>query len=177
MIRSSTSARVSPLPFCALASSFLPISNSPDIECHSSLHHMSFASALILVVAIWCIYVGWPWYRNWKQAKALHVPIVISPISTSGAALQSLRYILDRDILPTWITRLAFVRLIQRNSRFQEKFAVHAEYGKLFILVTPATCELYVADVDAAKQVLSRWRDFPKPSSLLGMIFPERNAG
>ncbi|RMZ39501.1 hypothetical protein AFCA_002349 [Aspergillus flavus] len=128
---------------------------------------MSFASALILVVAIWCIYVGLPWYRNWKQAKALHVPIVISPISTSGAALQSLRYILDRDILPTWITRLAFVRLIQRNSRFQEKFAVHAEYGKLFILVTPATCELYVADVDAAKQVLSRWRDFPKPSSLL----------
>ncbi|KAE8422976.1 cytochrome P450 monooxygenase [Aspergillus pseudocaelatus] len=128
---------------------------------------MSFASALTFVVAIWCIYVGWPWYRNWKQAKELHIPIILSPVSTSGVALGLLRYILDLNVLPTYITRFPFIRLLRRNSRFQEKFAVHAEYGKLLILVTPATCELYIADVDAAKQVLTRWRDFPKPSSLL----------
>ncbi|KNG89894.1 cytochrome P450 monooxygenase [Aspergillus nomiae NRRL 13137] len=128
---------------------------------------MSFVSVIIFVVATWCIYVGWPWYRNWTQAKELHVPIILSPISSSGLALQLLRYILDLDILPTCMTQLPFVRLLRRNAKFQEKFAVHAEYGKLFILVTPETCELYVADTGAAKQVLSRWRDFPKPSSLL----------
>ncbi|OGM46141.1 cytochrome P450 monooxygenase [Aspergillus bombycis] len=128
---------------------------------------MSFASAITFVVATWCICVGWPWYRNWIQAKELHVPIILSPISTSGIALQLLRYILDLGILPTCITQLPFVRLLRRNARFQDKFSVHATYGKLFILVTPATCELYVADTDAAKQVLTRWRDFPKPSSLL----------
>ncbi|KAE8381892.1 cytochrome P450 monooxygenase [Aspergillus bertholletiae] len=127
---------------------------------------MYLESALIFV-AIWGIYVGWPWYHHWTQAKELHVPIIISPISTNGLALELLRYILDFEVLPTCFTELPFVRLIRRNSRFQEKFAVHAEYGKLFVLVTPAKCELYVADVDVAKQVLRRWREFPKPSSLL----------
>ncbi|KAI9037555.1 cytochrome P450 monooxygenase [Aspergillus affinis] len=56
------------------------------------------------------------------------------------------------------------------NWAFREKFSIYQEYGTCFILVTPTGCELFVADRDAARDVLSRRNDFPKPIKLLGKL-------
>ncbi|KAF7591049.1 hypothetical protein BBP40_002009 [Aspergillus hancockii] len=129
-------------------------------------------AGLILIAVAWSVCVGCPLYRNWTRAKKLDVPLIISPASYGSLSWLLLRCLLDYNILPTCIARLPFLRLIRRDWVFHEKFAFHAEYGALFILVTSARCELYVADNHAAQQILARRNDFPKPRQLLGMSFP-----
>ncbi|KAJ0417946.1 cytochrome P450 monooxygenase [Aspergillus carlsbadensis] len=113
---------------------------------------------------------GWPLYRHWRQARRLNLPIIISPVRRWGHAHRLLQYIIDRDLLPSAILKLPSVRIAQGNWTFREKFAIHQQYGKIFVLVSPTGCEIYVADAKAAKQVLDRRNDFPKPNRLLAKL-------
>jgi hypothetical protein len=81
-----------------------------------------------------------------------------------------LQHIIDRNLLPKAILRLPFARFAQGSWAFREKFSIHEKYGKIFILVSPTGCEIYVADAKAAKQILDRRNDFPKPNRLLARL-------
>ncbi|KAL2819073.1 cytochrome P450 monooxygenase [Aspergillus cavernicola] len=100
----------------------------------------------LILFGSWLWSTGWPLYRNWRRAKALNLPIILSPISRQG--------VLHRT--GSWT--------------FREKFSIHAKYGKIFILVTPITCDIYVADGKAAKHILDRRNEFLKPNKLLAKI-------
>jgi hypothetical protein len=48
----------------------------------------------------------------------------------------------------------------------EKKRPYNAETQESFAIVTPAGCELYIADSIAASQILMRKKDFPKPLDL-----------
>ncbi|KAJ5326775.1 cytochrome P450 monooxygenase [Penicillium brevicompactum] len=70
--------------------------------------------------------------------------------------------------MPQYITQLPSVRLSQSSWTFKEKFAIHGQYGKVIVKVTPTSWEIYVADAKIAKQVLDQRTAFHKPNKLLG---------
>ena len=52
---------------------------------------------------------------------------------------------------------------------FQDKYAVHNEFGNAFTLVTPSRNEIILADPEAAHGVLSRRKEYIKPAEMYGM--------
>ncbi|KAL2822427.1 cytochrome P450 monooxygenase [Aspergillus granulosus] len=119
----------------------------------------------------WCLFnTCWPLYRHWRQARCLGLPVLVTPICRGGYAQRVLQFTLDRDLLPEFIARLPCVRVSQDSWIFRQKFAIHQRYGSVFVLVSPTGCEIYVGDSKAAKQVLERRTDFPKPNRLLGKL-------
>lgn len=48
--------------------------------------------------------------------------------------------------------------------QFGEKYALHEQFGDAFMLVTPSTNELVLADPDATTEVLGHRKEFPKPT-------------
>ncbi|KAL3478493.1 cytochrome P450 monooxygenase [Aspergillus californicus] len=113
---------------------------------------------------------SWPLYRNWRRSRALDLPIIVSPVSRGSLLQQALHSASVRQVLPTCIAGLPFIRLSRGSWTFREKFEIHDQCGRIFILVTPTSCELYVADAFAAKQVLDRRADFLKPNKLLSRM-------
>ncbi|KAL2840623.1 cytochrome P450 monooxygenase [Aspergillus pseudodeflectus] len=123
-----------------------------------------------VILGYWLSTTGRPLYNHWRRARQLNLPIIISPIRRWGPAHRLLQHIIDRNLLPKAILRLPFVRVAQGSWTFREKFSIHQQYGKIFILASPTGCEIYVADAKAAKQILDRRNDFPKPNRLLARL-------
>jgi hypothetical protein len=76
------------------------------------------------------------------------------------------RTLFKAKILLSWRKIFPFLRILQLNWPFLEKYAIFEDYGDVFAIVTPASCELFIADSMAAKQILTRKKDFPKPLDL-----------
>ena len=132
---------------------------------------MSLLSISAVVSVLWCLRVAWPWFRHWKRARQLNLPIVLSPTSNGSFGWLCLQYAWRYGLIPNLLANLAVVRLSRPNWQFREKFSVYRDYGKLFILVTPSGYELFVADKELTRQILYRRSDFPKPIHMLSMSF------
>lgn len=126
--------------------------------------------AIAIIFGVWGVgTVALPLYRNWTIAKQLHVPIIVAPWTRYGTTWKLFQSAYQhRYLKPLW-KFLPFARLMRGNWAFEEKYAVCATHGELFALVTPANIELYVADINIARQILSRGKDFPKPLEILSM--------
>jgi hypothetical protein len=74
--------------------------------------------------------------------------------------------LLEAKLFVSWQTTFPFLRLLRPNWIFLEKYAIFETYGDVFAVVTPAGCELFIADSKAAQQILMRKNDFPKPIDL-----------
>ncbi|KAL4922620.1 cytochrome P450 monooxygenase [Aspergillus aurantiobrunneus] len=125
---------------------------------------------LAILVSCWLVFTGWPLYCTWKRAQQLHLPLIVTPIPRGSFLQQSLEYALAISIFPSWLTQLPFVRVSVRSWTFKEKFRIHRQYGRIFAVVTPTTCEIYVADAKAAKQILHQRTAFLKPNRLLAKL-------
>ncbi|KAL3459791.1 cytochrome P450 monooxygenase [Aspergillus heterothallicus] len=112
----------------------------------------------------------WPLYCHWREARRLNLPILVTPICRGGLSQRVLQVVLDRGLVASFIARLPCIRVSQGSWTFREKFSLHQEYGTVFILVSPTGCEIYVADAKAAKQILDRRLEFPKPNRLMGKM-------
>ncbi|PLB46243.1 cytochrome P450 monooxygenase [Aspergillus steynii IBT 23096] len=128
---------------------------------------MFLLSALLVVGVLWCLSVAWPWYRYWRRARKLNLPIILSPTSPGSLLWRCVQYASHYRLLPDLLANLALIRLTKPNWQFREKFSIYSDYGPIFILVTPTGYELFVADRDVARDILYRRNDFPKPIHLL----------
>jgi hypothetical protein len=70
---------------------------------------------------------------------------------------------LEANLPISWQRIFPFVRILRPQWVFREKHAIFEKYGDVFAIVTPAGCEIYIADSKAASQILMRKKDFPKP--------------
>ncbi|KAE8152066.1 cytochrome P450 monooxygenase [Aspergillus avenaceus] len=130
----------------------------------------SIALGLIVLGVIYLLYNTWPLYRNWKRARRLGMPVIVSPVTTGSLLWLVVVYSIRHGSIPTYLHRLPYVRVMRISWSVQEKQAVHKELGKLFIRVTPTDCELFVADRVLAKQILQRRDDFQKPRQMMEML-------
>lgn len=119
---------------------------------------------LVLIVAAWGVSTLWlPLYHNWSTTQRLKVPVIVCPISRHGPTWRRLQTLFEAKLLISWRTIFSFLRLLRQNWIFLEKHAIFEKYGDVFAVVTPAGCELFIADSKVARQVLMRKNDFPKP--------------
>jgi hypothetical protein len=126
-----------------------------------------FISLLVLIVAAWGFgALVLPLYQNRCIAQRLKIPVIVCPISRHGLMWRYLQELLKVNPLVSWLSIFPFLRILRPNWTFLEKHAVFEEYGDVFALVTPADCELFIADSNVASQILMRKRDFPKPLDL-----------
>lgn len=125
------------------------------------------ASAIVATVA-WTVISVVP---NYKAARSIGFPIVISPVSTLSPF-----WILTYRVFPSILTlkRLPFglgtwARCTYMGWSFQDKHALHDELGHIFTIVTPGGNEVIVADPETAQTVFARRKDFIKPAMMYGM--------
>lgn len=126
-----------------------------------------FISLLVLIVAAWGFgTLGLPLYRNWSIAQRLKVPVIVCPIPRHGQMWRRFQTPFNAKVPISWRNIIPFLRILRPNWPFLEKHAIFKEYGDVFTIVTPGRCELFIADPKAAKQILMRKKDFPKPLDL-----------
>lgn len=98
------------------------------------------------------------------------LPVVISPVDHLNPvwiALQKpLRPFLEN--LPFGLG--SFVRYSHLSWFFDDKYRMHEEHGKIFMVVTPGMNELHSVDPDVNSQILSRRKDFEKPEKILKAV-------
>lgn len=128
------------------------------------LYLFIFASALW---PLWCLSC---FLKNRQIAKAIGVPIVVSPVGFNNPFwLFSSRLIAPHlQQLPFGLG--SFVRYNTSGWNYHDKYKMHHEFGKIFVHVTPGGNELFIADPSVADHILSRKKDFIKPVSLLGEL-------
>ena len=52
---------------------------------------------------------------------------------------------------------------------FHDNYAIHKELGKVFVLVTPSTNQVIVADPEVAYSIMTRRKEYMKPTIMYGM--------
>ncbi|KAJ5715763.1 cytochrome P450 monooxygenase [Penicillium malachiteum] len=109
-------------------------------------------------------------YTNWTIAKQLRVPIIITPFVPKSPLWKYVQSLLPVH-LPYYLANLLqFTRVMRDNWMYHERYTIYKDYGEVFALVTPTGVEVYIANVEAARQVLTRGRDFPKQIELMGKL-------
>ncbi|OAP58718.1 hypothetical protein AYL99_07808 [Fonsecaea erecta] len=113
----------------------------------------------ILALVVWTFH---GLVSHYVAARKIGLPIIVTPID----ALNPL-WVLGRPVLAPLIQKLPFglgefVRYSYLGWPWEYRYRMHARYGAAFTVVTPAECQVVVGDVDAAAEVLNRWRDFIK---------------
>lgn len=107
---------------------------------------------------------------NLRSAKKTGLPVVVSPVDHMNpfwVALQKpLRPFLES--LPFGLG--SFVRYSHLSWYFEDKYQMHAEHGKVFMIVTPGMNELHSVDPAVNSQVFSRKKDFEKPEKILKSV-------
>jgi hypothetical protein len=124
-------------------------------------------SLLVVIVAAWGFgTLGLPLFRNWSIAQRLKVPVIVCPIKRHGRMWRHFQSLFKTKLLLSWRKIFPFLRILRPNWPFLEKHDIFEDYGDVFAVVSPACCELFIADPKAASQILMRKKDFPKPLDL-----------
>ena len=120
------------------------------------------ASILIPIFAI----ILTLWYfssfpTNYRQARKTGLPIFISPVNPANpfwlVFAATFQPQLER-YLPSCIYNR--IRTAIFGWEFRCRYTVNAKLGPVFVLVTPARNEVWVADPRMASEVLARRKDF-----------------
>lgn len=101
--------------------------------------------------------------RNYFIARKLELPIIISPVTW-----QEPWYVLVGGSLQRF-KNLPFCGWIGYSSlgwMLHDRYKTHQQLGPAFVVVSPGKNEVYVADPEACKELLSSWRVWTKPPEL-----------
>ena len=125
---------------------------------------------LTSTLVAWFLWTAISLWNNYIVARRTGLPIVFSPIAPLN---------LVWVVFQGWFTPILkplpwglgeFTRYIVIGWSFSDKHALHREHGDAFIIVSPGTNELVVADPNAVTAILSRRRDFTKPEVMYSML-------
>ena len=121
---------------------------------------------ILLLPLLWVLYVLVSFLLNLRQAKSMNLPLVASPIYP----FHPVWVITQKYILPllrclpfhlgTW------TRFNYRGWQYVDKYKLHRELGDAYIMLSPGTNAVFLANPEAVDDVLSRRKDFIKPTML-----------
>ena len=114
--------------------------------------------ALFILLTIW-YFSSIP--RNYRLARATGLPILLCPVNPSNPFWLVLSTIFEPTLsryLPTFVYHRIKVAIF--GWEFRCRYTVNQEMGAVFVLVTPAKNEVWIADPEMAQAVLMRRNDF-----------------
>ncbi|KAL4916486.1 cytochrome P450 [Aspergillus aurantiobrunneus] len=128
--------------------------------------------SLILVPLV---YKAVAWTRNIQEAQRSGLPYALTPIHelevwayfTNPVLRACLAgYVLKGAGWPRW------ARFMIKDWTYEDRGRAHLEYGKVFLVVSPAGLICYIDDPDAALAVCTRRKAFVKPPEKMKMLEP-----
>ena len=123
---------------------------------------MSFWLILVLLLFFWPIWTLLGLFKQYRVARSLGVPAVISPIDESNLLwlLLGSRVIPLLRLLPPSLN--GFTHYLGRGWIWTDKGQSHIQLGDVLAKVTPSSCKIIVADPRACDDILNRRKDFFK---------------
>jgi hypothetical protein len=96
----------------------------------------------------------------------MHLRILMSPVNNVNTL-----WILTQGFLIPLIKLLPFglgswVRHNQRGWQYKDGFRIHEDFGDAIVHTTPVANQIYLANAEAAHEIMLRRRDFVKETSL-----------
>ena len=131
---------------------------------------MTWLICIGLLLGTWTTWSFTSLYVNYRAARKIGLPIIVSPVS-----VMNLPWILSYRLLPfdlpKLLSRLPFglgkwALYTYTGWQYDDAGAIHAELGPAFVLCTPSVNEVAVADPAAAHVIMSRRKEFPKPAKI-----------
>ncbi|KIW20203.1 hypothetical protein PV08_00778 [Exophiala spinifera] len=99
-------------------------------------------------------------WKNYREARKLGIPIVITPVSWLdpfwGLFAQNLR----------WVKYLPFTywyEISKFSAPQRERHLIHRKWGDVFVVVSPKANYIYLNDPKASNDVLSHYKTWTKP--------------
>jgi hypothetical protein len=113
---------------------------------------------LLLLPILWLSWATTSLLRNYRSARQINLPIILSPISTLNLAWRAFRgrAVPILKYLPYHLG--AFARI----NYFGDRYGIYEELGDAVICVTSGNNELYLSNAEAVDDFLSRRKAFPK---------------
>lgn len=129
--------------------------------------NMAWLSICSLCFLAYCLWTAYTLFQNYRKARQLHLPIIVSPVNP----LSPFWALFHKQLVPI-LKNLPFniagsVSYSYVGWPFDDKYAIHERLGDAFLVVNPANIELYIAEGEAIDTIVSRRKDFPKPVDLM----------
>ena len=127
------------------------------------------AESFMLLIFIWYL-SSFP--RNYYLARKTGLPIFLCPVNPANPYWLALSAILE-PVLAKYLPSVVYdrIKVAIFGWEFRCRYTVHAKLGPVFVLVTPARNEIWIADPEMAQAILSRWRDFSQLEMSSRMFF------
>lgn len=107
-------------------------------------------------------------YLNYKNASALGLPRVVSPITPDNPLWIAFQTIFKTIIRRFPFGAFSFTKHTRLGWEFHDRFHTHVRLGDAWVLVTPTRNWVFVANAEAVTDIFSRGRDFVRPVWMLG---------
>lgn len=120
------------------------------------------------VPLVWLCLMAYRLFCHYQGALKLNVPIVYAVISSDNPIWIAFQTVFPFvfDIVP--LDAIPFLRHSRLGWEFYDRSRTFERLGDVWVLVTPEKNWLYVAQADAAYEILSRGRDFERAVWMLG---------
>lgn len=129
---------------------------------------MAWVSIIFTALIAWVLWTVTSLRSNLEVARRTGLPVIISPVNPSNPlwmiAYKVLPIIRILKRLPFGLGQ--FARCTYQGWCFDENYALHAELGEAFVLVSPSSSELVLANPDASVEVLAQRKEFFKSESM-----------
>jgi cytochrome P450 len=129
-----------------------------------------FAQLIITVAVGFCSLIIVNLLQNYRRARKIGLPILITPIPFHNPLWQLFEPYLAPLLrsLPFGISSV--VHYSRRGWQYDDKYRLHAKHGGAFTVVSPDITQVFLADAGAAEELFSRRKDFVKAHSNYGVL-------
>ncbi|KAI2848382.1 hypothetical protein CBS11852_2944 [Aspergillus niger] len=137
---------------------------------------ISLRTALTILVGIYLLYKLLSFVRFYIIGRRSGYPLVVTPLFTQHTLWQIVGPTFQVQLkryLPTWLHEHVDIHI--HGWEFRHKNAMHRRYGKVFAIVSPDECSLWIADPTVGATVLQRRKDFIQPdvvAKFMGVFGP-----
>ena len=116
------------------------------------------------ILAIFCLMTAWYFSSlpfNYRLARATNLPIFISPINPANPFWLVFSSIFE-PTLSRYLPKIVYdrIKVTVFGWEYRCRYTLNEKLGPVFVLVTPASNEIWIADPDMAANVLLRRNDF-----------------
>ncbi|OJZ90997.1 hypothetical protein ASPFODRAFT_41430 [Aspergillus luchuensis CBS 106.47] len=125
---------------------------------------MRLRTALAILAGIYLLYKLLSFIRFYIIGRRSGYPLVVTPLFTRHSLWQIVGPTFQVQLkryFPTWLYEHLDIHI--HGWEFRHKNAMHRRYGKIFVIVSPDECSLWIADPTVGATVLQRRKDFDQP--------------
>ncbi len=121
-------------------------------------------SLLVLANFLWVIHSS---IKNYSQARTLNFPILINPLTPLNPIWSITHRLLLSYLKSAPWGFFYVVRYCYPGWPYEDKYCMHEEIGRAFVVVAIDKVDVHIADGQAVDSIFARRNDFPKTQRII----------